>query len=276
MKFYALVFLIFFSLCVSAQRDKTKNALKKVINMSKDISKKVNKIDGTVGKIKNDIVSLNDDMKEDMMHEVNANFDEIKDKLQLGGVSSNEIFGNAVLMIHNQECNSNCTPVAKCGLDEIESDCPAIGDCDTCISNQVAMLSSCSFLCSANVLAATAACAATILVPPPGITWVGCMFGLVRTSCQPCMCSAIEKVSSKGGHYCNIVASTCGGCGNQVAEAAVLCLPNIEVPPDYAGCVVAKAATTSACKSCICSSLCAVSDKLCDAVKNIPNLNCAA
>lgn len=84
MKSYALVLHIcIFIMSVNTQRDKNKNALKKVINMSKDISKKVNKIDGNIGKMKNEIVSIND-LKDDIVGEFNANFDEFKGDFQTG------------------------------------------------------------------------------------------------------------------------------------------------------------------------------------------------
>merc|ERR1712131_268624 len=85
MKSYALVLHGIFIMSVNTQRDKNKNALKKVINMSKDISKKVNKIDGNIGKMKNEIVSIND-LKDDIVGEFNANFDEFKGDFQTENV----------------------------------------------------------------------------------------------------------------------------------------------------------------------------------------------
>jgi len=55
------------------QRDKNKNAFKKIINLSNGIRETVNKIDGNIGKIQNDILS-----------DVGENVNDIKDQLVTG------------------------------------------------------------------------------------------------------------------------------------------------------------------------------------------------
>jgi len=83
MSSYALVLQICISIMsVSTQKVKNMDEMKKVISISNDISNKVNKIDSNLGKMKNDIVTINDDLKEDILGEFNANFDEIKDEIQ--------------------------------------------------------------------------------------------------------------------------------------------------------------------------------------------------
>jgi len=191
-----------------------------------------------------------------------------------GGATTQEIFGNAVLQIHKQECNSACSPANECPLDQNEEECPAIKDCNTCIENQIEKFSSCSWDCPANIGNAVLACAPSIVFP---ISWVGCMFGLVRSSCRPCMCSAMV---SFGENYCNTIVDYCeaegvgGDCENQVAEAAVQCLPTIEDPQGYAACVAEQVGV--ACKRCICVALCAISGSLCDALGTIVTFNCGA
>jgi len=192
-----------------------------------------------------------------------------------GGAFSSDILGNAVYQILNHECNSDCAPAMQCDVDQSTSDCPAISDCETCISDHVKKSSDCGWLCKGNIAFAAGICAPSALIFPPGVAWVPCMFGWVKKDCQPCMCSAVEKLSNKAAAYCRAISDNCGGCGNTLVLSSLKCLPKIGLNPEkpdveeFAKCVIEKVGTSNECKHCICSAFCASSESVCKAIKKL-------